>query len=143
MVHVYDKAKWHFNGDFPADLEIVQAYVHTGFYLTWLAQNHLLSAEFESENPAEIASARDRSSGPIALYDRTDGFLGDDMLSDEGNAFSGAYFEFATGRYLLDYGDCLCEGMADLYRVQPSWENYDRIAGVIDQRFADWKAAKA
>ena len=30
---VFDKAKWHFQGDFPQDLDIFQAYVPTGFYI--------------------------------------------------------------------------------------------------------------
>jgi len=30
---VYDKAKWHYGGDYPKDLPIEQAFVHTGMFL--------------------------------------------------------------------------------------------------------------
>ena len=35
---VYDKAKWHFGGEFPKELNNFQGYVHTGFYLTWIIE---------------------------------------------------------------------------------------------------------
>ena len=33
---VYDKAKYHYSGDYPPDLPDEQAFVHTGFYLAWI-----------------------------------------------------------------------------------------------------------
>jgi hypothetical protein len=38
---VYDKAKWHFDGDFPKELDDFQGYVHTGMFLGWLVDNGL------------------------------------------------------------------------------------------------------
>src|ERR1700754_3717545 len=32
-LEVFDKAKWHFGGDFPEDLDAFQGYVHTGMFL--------------------------------------------------------------------------------------------------------------
>src|SRR5262245_8270187 len=32
-IDVYDKAKWHFGGDFPEELDEFQGYIHTGMFL--------------------------------------------------------------------------------------------------------------
>ena len=37
MTTMYDRAKWHYGGQFPSDRPISQAYVHIGMYLTWIA----------------------------------------------------------------------------------------------------------
>jgi hypothetical protein len=138
MTHVYDKAKWHYNGDYPADLDIEQAYVHTGLYVTWLARNDLLGDWLVAEQPAGYAAARSRSNGPIDLYKLWDGCLIDDMLTAEGNAFSKEYFDFKTGQYLTDY-EALLGDAPDLYRLEPSWENYDRLAASISSAYKRWK----
>ncbi|WP_240927621.1 hypothetical protein [Paenibacillus thiaminolyticus] len=34
---VYDKAEWHYEGEFPQELDIFQAYVPTGmFFVGWV-----------------------------------------------------------------------------------------------------------
>jgi hypothetical protein len=43
---VFDKAKWHYQGDFPADLEPDQAFVHTGLFLGWVIDAGLYGDEF-------------------------------------------------------------------------------------------------
>jgi hypothetical protein len=50
---VYDKAKWHVEGDFPKDLPTYQGYVHIGFYLGWAVERgfagELLTDDFADE----------------------------------------------------------------------------------------------
>ena len=43
---VYDKAKWHFQGDFPKELDDHQAYVHTGIFLGWFIDHDFVSTQF-------------------------------------------------------------------------------------------------
>jgi hypothetical protein len=38
---VYDKAKWHYEGDYPKDLPTENAFTHTGMFLAWLADTGL------------------------------------------------------------------------------------------------------
>ena len=51
---VYDLAKNHFLGDFPASLPIEKAYLHIGIYMGWVIENHLYSEYFEDEASTEI-----------------------------------------------------------------------------------------
>src|SRR6478735_390289 len=47
MTTVYDKAKWHYEGDFPSNLSEKQAFVHTGMYLGWIIEENLYSKRSE------------------------------------------------------------------------------------------------
>lgn len=38
---IYDKAKYHYEGDFPQELPMEQAFVHTGMFLGWVIDNNL------------------------------------------------------------------------------------------------------
>jgi hypothetical protein len=136
--HVYDKAKYHSDGDYPEDLPEEQAFVHTAMYLGWIIDNDLYSDEFAEEEEI-IAQFRQRQTRATAVYKWWDGCLVDDMLSDEGNAFSHFYFDFDKGQYLADYEELLASGLPSLYHVSDTWENYEKMAARIDKRYADWK----
>lgn len=41
-----------------------------------------------------------------------------------------------------DYDRVLGGTFASLYEVEDSWANYDKIARVIDERFAEWQAKR-
>nr|WP_294939360.1 hypothetical protein [uncultured Flavobacterium sp.] len=53
-VNVYDKAKWHYDGEFPDGLDEFQGFVHTGMFLGWLIDNDLVSEEFKLDFDHEI-----------------------------------------------------------------------------------------
>jgi hypothetical protein len=136
---VYDKAKYHFGGDYPQGLADEQAYVHTGLYLGWVIERDLYSEMFRAEAAGLIAAFKAREvTGPQAYAD-WDGCLIDDMLSDEGNAFSAAYFDFERGLYLRDYEELLSRGLPSVYHVADTWENYARLRPRLDARFEAWK----
>lgn len=137
---VYDKAKYHSGGDFPADLSEAQALVHTGLYLGWLIERRLYSDEFADYAAGDIAAFRARERTGPQVYELCDGALVDDMLSTEGNAFSQAYFDFERGRYLADYQELLGNGLPSLYHVLDTWDNYERLKVRLDQRYGEWKA---
>lgn len=65
----------------------------------------------------------------------------DEMLTDEGNQFSRAYFDFDDGYYLSDYrGAFSVGGGPEMLNVADSWENFDRIAAYIDRAFSKWRS---
>lgn len=142
-LYVYDKAKYHYQGDFPAGLPHDQAFVHTGMYLGWIVERGLYSAFFAEEGAEMIAAFRARQMTGANIYDAWDGCLTSAMLNDEGNAFSLAYFDFEKGHYLADYGQYLAAGYPSVYHVPDTWQNYDRLRPRIDERYAAWKREQA
>lgn len=137
--YVHDKAKYHYDGEYPEDLPIEQAFVHTGLYLGWLVERGLVSADFIESGEDWIGRFKAREVTGPELYELWDGALGDDMLNEEGNAFSRYYFDFEKGRFLRDYEELLAAGLPSIYHVENSWENYERLRARIDERYAAWK----
>ncbi len=67
--------------------------------------------------------------------------LVDDMLSDAGNAFSIAYFDFERGRYIWDYQEAFSVGGGnEFFGVLDNWENYHKIRAFIDRAYQTWKS---
>lgn len=141
-VKVYDKAKYHYGGQFPPDQTIEQATVHTGMYLGWIIDMGLYSEELASETEM-IDAFKDRKMTGPQMYQKCNGCFTESMLNEEGNAFSQFYYDIEIGRYLADYEDTLCQDLPSLYHVKDSWENYYRIKAVIDTRFLGWKKKTA
>lgn len=135
---VYDKAKYHYQGEFPNDISSDQAFVHTGMFLGWIIDNNLFSDEFEEDTQIEINNFKQRSISGTQIYMLCDGVLADDMLNDEGNKFAKFYFDFETGQYLKDYEETF-QNIATLYHVNDNWENYLKIKEVIDRRYKEYK----
>lgn len=52
------------------------------------------------------------------------------------------YFRLAQGggRFASDYKSQLAAALPSIYHVQHSWENYDRLSKLLDQRFSEWRA---
>ncbi len=141
-IYVYDKAKYHFGGDYPQELPIEQAYVHTGMYLGWIIDNELFSTWFKEESLDDIEEFKKREITGTQIYKKWDGVLTGDMLSDEGNKFSLYYFEFEKGEFPTDYDKTLASDLPSLYYVQDTWDNYYLLKEVIDQRYIEWKRKK-
>jgi hypothetical protein len=135
----HDKAKWHFEGKFPPELDEEQAYVPGGLLVAWLAARGLLSEMAEKDFAHELARLRTRSiTGPQA-YDFLGGVLESDLVDGEADAFLGAYLDPDSGGYWADYG-ALAAGLPSEYHVPDSWPSYDRIEPSIDASFARWRA---
>ena len=137
---VYDKAKYHYEGKFPRGLATTQAFVHTGLFLGWLIDRGLTSDEFLAESSAAVARFKAREITGPQIYAEWDGCLLSSMLSDEGNAFAAAYFDFDRGQYLNDYEELFLGGLPSLYHVSDTWENYERLKARIDERYTTWRA---
>jgi len=140
---VYDKAKYHYNGNFSEELDEFHAYIHTGMYVGWLIDNDLLDQEFVSDNQRAINDFKNRKVSGSQFYEsQMDGVLLIDDISETGNRFSLEYFDFDSGQYLTDYEKTLVGGLPTLFHVTDTWENYYKIKEVIDRRFLEWSKRK-
>jgi hypothetical protein len=141
---VFDKAKWHYGGDFPEDLEEFQGFVHTGMFLGWLIEHGLVSSEFSEDHADEIQKfIKKEMTGAEIFQSNCDGVLAVEDLSDTGNRFALPYFDFEKGQYLTDYENVLGQGLPSLYYVKDTWDNYEKLKAVIDQRFYAWQNKNA
>ena len=113
-------------------------------FVAWAFLSGLAGELHVSDFPDDISKLASRSLTPgKAFLESCDGKFTDEDLNAEGNAFTMAYFQdFAKGLYLADYDAILGKGMADLYRVPNTWENFDRLRPILDRRFAEWKAGE-
>jgi hypothetical protein len=141
--YVYDKAKYHYGGNYPEDLPEEQAFVHTGMFLGWIVDNDLYSDWFKEEMEGYITAFKAREMTGAKVYEECDGALVDDMLNEEGNAFAQAYFDFEKGKYIYDYEELLARGLSSTYHVEDTWENYEIIARRISDRYLEWKRNRA
>ncbi|GAA3967105.1 hypothetical protein [Mucilaginibacter dorajii] len=138
-IYIYDKAKWHFGGNFPDELDDFQGYVHTGMYLGWLISRNLVSGQFETDHEQEIALFKKQGITGSQIFERCcDGVLMLEDINEIGNRFSLPYFNFNTGQYLDDYEATLLQSKATLYHVDDNWENYNKLKFVLDERFDNW-----
>lgn len=131
----YDKAKWHYGGDFPRWTPKRRAFVHTGFFLVWLVDRRMVSDLLATESAKRVAAIRARRGRPSDLYVEWDGVLASEMLNDLGNAFARDYYEL---RFLEDYASVFAD--AAPYGVRGSWQEYERLAPLLDERFDEWRS---
>lgn len=133
---IYDKAKNHFLGNFPASLPIEQAYVHIGIYLGWIIESGLYSEYFEDEASNQIFRFVRKEISCTILSEIWDGYLGHELFNQKGNMFT--YYYYGGGLYRRDYDELLAGDLASFYHVDDTWENYEKIKIRIDMRFQDW-----
>jgi hypothetical protein len=140
---VYDKVKWY--GDACPDDAGLRAYVPFGFLLAWLIEHELVSENFQIDEDLVTARAEFKSrvtTGPKLYCDMLDGVLTDDDLNDEGNRFMKWY---AT-KYHGDFAAAFCGGGEfdeRCFRVEDTWQNYERICKVIDDGYDSWKSSSS
>ena len=141
----YDDASWHYGGDYPNDLPIINAYTHIGMFLTWCIDRNLISEEQMEEAGEELAKVKNRTLNGAEFLDSVcDGKFTTDDLDDTGNSFAKAYYGRKEGKYASYFDDYknlfhTSAGEFIVYSVPNSWENYERIKSIIDKRFEDWK----
>lgn len=134
---IYDNAKEHFLGNFPASLPIEQAYVHIGMYLGWVIDSDLYSEYFEDEASNQIFRFKRREISCTILSELWEGYLGHQFFSRTGNMFT--YYYYAGGLFRSDYNELLAGTLPSLYHVNDTWENYEKMKARIDMRLQDWK----
>ncbi len=139
-LNIYDKAKYHYGGDFPKELDSFQAHIHTGMFITWLIDNNLLDNDFaENECSVQVEDIKQRKLTGSQFYESfMDGTFTINEVSELGNVFALSYFDFKTGLYLDDYSALVPDDLPTLYHFEDTWDNYSKVKQVIDRRFMQW-----
>ena len=86
-----------------------------------------------------IAQTKNQEVLPCEAYMNCDGALIGDLLNQVGYNFALDYYEFDKGEYVDDYVSTYNLESTDIFNVQNSWENYNKISKRIDKRFVKWK----
>ncbi|MGO9483683.1 MAG: hypothetical protein ACLPX9_03725 [Rhodomicrobium sp.] len=135
----YDDGSWHSGGDFPDDLPPEAGATHIGMFVGWAILAGLSGDLLIVEFPGDVQKLRDRSVTPGAFFLAScDGKFTDEDLNEEGNAFAASYYEPQKG-YLADYEATFGKNLPTLYHVADTWENFDRIAALLDNRLMAWR----
>jgi hypothetical protein len=138
MTSSIDRAEWHYGGDFPRDLPPEAGGTHIGMYLAWIVHRDLGSATLRkyARDALKLVKAR-KITGRELLFTELDEKLFGTLLSPGARNFTRDYYE--SGCYIDDYDAVLGGTLETIYHVVDSWANYDKLARVIDRRFASWK----
>ncbi len=140
----YDKLDWHVGGTFPDDLPEEAGATHIGFFIAWAITRGLEGdVHHEDERSQEpLAAVRERRmTGRTFFLKECDAKFWEDDLNDVANEFARAYYGADEApSYLDDYVTLLAEDLPSEYHVEDSWENFDKVAALLDRRFAEWKS---
>ncbi|MFY2763157.1 tetratricopeptide repeat protein [Arenimonas sp. MALMAid1274] len=138
----YDDAEFAFL-NFETDLDNEAAGTHAGMYLAWAASRGLLGHDAATLAPLLARQV----TGSQFYFDQCDGKLMDEDFNDEGNAFTASYYE---RQFIADYEQVFGADLPDtghpnddLCSLPDTWENFDRLAPLLDQRLAEWKQGGA
>ena len=143
----YDDAEYLFL-NFETERDNDDAGTHMGMYLAWALLRGLGGEHFSGPDAAghmQRLKAREIT-GADVLWDRCDGKLTDDDFNATGNAFTAAYYEkFFTRDYERLFQREFAEtghAIDDFCSVPDTWANFERMAKLLDQRLAQWQAAR-
>ncbi len=141
--HVYDKAKYHLETIEEAGLPESHASNHIVPMLRWLIDNNLMGEFFLSEGREPLARYRAGEISIHELFEWWDTCLIGDMLSERGNAFAMAYFDYDKGKYIHDYSSTLQGDLPSEFHIPYSEAGYAKLRDVIDSRYAQWSSPKS
>lgn len=137
----YDKIEWHSEGeDFPKSAKPENGGTHIGFFLTWIIQNDLIGNLYKEISLDSINKVkRQEITGREFLIEECDSKFYNEVLNDEGQRFVKYYYEDdGEENYFADYARVFSE-YDNIYEVENTWENYDKIKSVIEVRYQEWK----
>jgi len=136
----YDCADWHYGGKYPQGLPRENGGTHIGIFLAWAILNGLEGEELQEDSSAALAAVRERQmTGRQFLFRECDEKLVDCHLNEEGNGFAEHYYSRPEWLYMKDYKHVMVGALPSLYHVEDTWDNYDKMAAVITQRFDEWR----
>ena len=138
----YDRADWHYGGDFPDDVPNENGATHIGIYLGWVIKRGLVGELHVEESVEALEAVRSgRSDGRTFLIEECDEKFTDEDLSDVGKRFTDSYYDET---YNDDYIDTLDTDDAETaYHYENSPENQALMEAVLDQRFEEWRREHA
>jgi hypothetical protein len=127
----FDHADWH------KDILPDAAVNHIAMFVGWAITRDLIAKVHRDDPNAawyiERIKAREKTARDFTI-DMCRSRLTEADLSPEGCAFAASYYN----RYLSDYARVFIEALS-MYDVDDSLESFDRIARILDRRFAAWK----
>jgi hypothetical protein len=136
-----DRADWHYGGDYPPGLPPENAGTHIGIYLAWIIHRSLGSKTLQKYAGAIYQQVLNRqATGRDLLLTELDEKFFPELLNQEAREFTRDYYE--SNEYVVDYDRVLGGDLETLYHVEDSWENYDRMAPVLDQRLQAWRSSR-
>ena len=138
-MNIFDKVKYHTEGDFSKDVSPQQAYVPTGYFIAWCAISGLLSVETLEQFQSDLVALLGRTVPPSDLYRKFGGVFSDANLNITGSKFTNSYFDFENGLYLDDFIEILATDVPSVFHVEDNWTNFDILCVRVDQRFQSWK----
>jgi len=134
-----DRIDWHYGGNFPKELPNENSGTHIGVYLAWIIINNLQGKLHDEDSLEALQDVKNRKiTGRDFLIEQCDEKFWEEDLNAEGFVFTEFYYH---EKYFEDYENILEENLPSIYHVENTWENYDRIAPIIDQRYKKWKEA--
>lgn len=141
----YDRADWHYGGDFPRDLPPEAGGTHIGMFLAWAISRGLEGEDLREHSTESLRAVRERRmTGRDFLMQECDEKFVEPCLNEEGNAFTQAYYEKeGPGGYLADYSELFSADLPSLYHVEDTWANFDRLAPLLDHRFEEWRLTRS
>ena len=130
-----DKADWHTDA-MPTGLPEEAAGTHIGMFVAWAILNgHVADVQVKGSEAAVTAVRTRTMTGREFFLIRCDAKLTERDLTPKGFAFATKYY---SKNYFADYERALCADLPSMYHVADTWDNFDRIARVLDERFAQW-----
>ena len=143
----YDDASWHYGGDFPKDLPPEAGATHIGMFVAWCWLHGMAGTEILEDFPdiAHRVALRSATPGTLFLELCDEKFIDSD-LNDEGNAFAQDYYDNESKgyrhKYYADLEKLAPQNFPSLYHLPDTWETFDKIAPVLDERFRHWRKSR-
>lgn len=134
----YDDAAWHYDGEFPPDLLPQNGATHIALFLFWAIERELASNFHLQTQAALLEQVRQNVVSYRDYFLQVcDGILTEDDFNPTGKAFADDYYD---DEYLEDYDKLLCPDPDSFYYVEDSWENFEQLGNLLDERFAEWQS---
>ncbi|MFT5823485.1 MAG: hypothetical protein ACI8ZM_004747 [Crocinitomix sp.] len=142
-----DRIDWHSGGDFPDHLPAENGGTHIGFYLSWILNNDLqgeLHRDSEDSKNRVIKVLNRVYSGRDFLISDCDEKFWFEDLNERGKSFTEHYYQDERiPNYLNDYSEIFESDAKSIYELEDSWENYEKVKSLIDNRYVNWLASKS
>ena len=135
-----DRIDWHGESAEQVGFPYENGGTHIGIYLAWIINNQLEGEFHQEESANELEQLRTRQmTGRQFLINMCDEKFWEEDLNEQGFEFTHAYYE--SHQYFKDYDETLVDarGLTDTYAVDDTWDNYDLMAVVISQKYAQWQ----
>lgn len=136
-----DRVDWHYGNDFPKNKPSENAGTHIGMYLNWLIDNNLIGEIHLIDSKIGIDKIKaNKITGREFLFNYCDGKFWKEDLNEIGLEFTIDYY--LKDKYYEDYTNILATELENIYFVENSRSNYEKIKNILDQRFKAWNSRK-